>query len=118
MGVPVVAKIGDAIPKRLGGAILSSIGIADWVAIDDDHYVDVALRSTPDRLATLRRELPDLINARCSPTAYTSAVEEGYRTMWQKYCEAIHREADKSASPLHNTHGTASGPGQGDSAHH
>lgn len=108
MGVPVVAKIGNAIPKRLGGAILSSIGMADWVATDDDQYVDIALRSTPDQLRTLRRELPDLINARCSPTAYTSAVEEGYRTMWKKYCEAIHGEADKSALPLPSSHSSAS----------
>jgi predicted O-linked N-acetylglucosamine transferase (SPINDLY family) len=85
MGVPVVAKIGNAPPKRLGGAILSSIGLADWIAIDDDQYVDVALRSTPDQLSTLRRELPNLIKARCSPAAYTRAVEEGYRTMWKKY---------------------------------
>jgi predicted O-linked N-acetylglucosamine transferase (SPINDLY family) len=103
MGVPVVAKVGNAIPKRVGGAILSSIGMADWVATDDDQYVDIALRSTPDQLRTLRHELPDLINARCGPTAYTSAVEEGYRAMWKKYCEAIHGEADKSASPLNNT---------------
>lgn len=96
MGVPVVAKIGNAIPKRLGGAILSSIGMADWVATDDDQYVDIALRSTPDQLRKLRRELPDLINARCGPIAYTRAVEEGYRTMWRTCCEAIHAETDKS----------------------
>jgi len=88
MGVPVVAKIGNAIPKRPGGAILSAIGMADWVATDDDEYVDIALRSTPDQLRALRCELPELINARCGPTAYTNAVEEGYRTMWKKYCEA------------------------------
>ena len=95
MGVPVVAKIGNAIPKRVGGAILSSIGMADWVATDDDQYVDIALRSTPDQLRTLRRELPDLINARCGPTAYTRAVEEGYHTMWKKCCAAVNHEADK-----------------------
>jgi predicted O-linked N-acetylglucosamine transferase (SPINDLY family) len=100
MGAPVVAKIGNAIPKRLGGAILSSIGMADWVATDDDQYVDIALRSTPDQLRTLRRELPDLINARCGPTAYTRAVEEGYQTMWKKYCEAIHGEAEISATSI------------------
>jgi len=89
MGVPVVAKIGNATPKRAGGAILSSIGLADWVATDDDQYVDIALRSTPDQLRALRGGLPDLIiNARCGPTAYTGAVEEGYRTMWKKYCKA------------------------------
>ena len=96
MGVPVVAKIGNAPPKRLGGAILSAIGMADWVASDDDQYVDIALRSTPDQLATLRRELPDLISARCGPTPYTRAVEEGYRTMWKTRCVASDGDAETS----------------------
>jgi predicted O-linked N-acetylglucosamine transferase (SPINDLY family) len=91
MGVPVVAKIGNAIPQRLGGAILSAIGQTDWVATDDDHYVDIALRSTPDRLRTLRRELPDLINTRCSPVAYTRAVEAAYQAMWKKRSGEVQR---------------------------
>jgi predicted O-linked N-acetylglucosamine transferase (SPINDLY family) len=86
MGVPVVAKLGNAFPKRLAGAILSAIELSDWVAADDDQYVEIALRSTADRLRTIRHELPDLIDRRCGPTAYTGAVEQAYRTMWEKHC--------------------------------
>jgi predicted O-linked N-acetylglucosamine transferase (SPINDLY family) len=86
MGVPVVTKLGNGLSSRLGGAILSAINLSDWVATDDDQYVDIALRSTPDRLRTIRNELPYLIGRRCSPAAYTRAVEEAYRTMWEKYC--------------------------------
>jgi predicted O-linked N-acetylglucosamine transferase (SPINDLY family) len=86
MGVPVVAKLGNGVTSRLAGAILSSVGMSDWVAADDDEYVAIALRSTPDRLGTIRSELPGLIERRCSPAEYTRAVEEAYRTMWQKYC--------------------------------
>jgi predicted O-linked N-acetylglucosamine transferase (SPINDLY family) len=86
MGVPVVTRLGNGTSKRLGGAILSAIGMTDWVATSDDQYVEIALRSTPDRLKTIRRELPDLIDRRCGPPAYTRAVEEAYRTMWEKYC--------------------------------
>jgi predicted O-linked N-acetylglucosamine transferase (SPINDLY family) len=60
--------------------------MSDWVATDDDHYVDIALRAAPDGLLTLRQELPSLIAKRCSPTAYTQAVEQAYRAMWEKYC--------------------------------
>jgi predicted O-linked N-acetylglucosamine transferase (SPINDLY family) len=86
MGVPVVTKLGNGLPSRLGGAILSAIDMSDWIATDDDQYVDIALRSTPDRLRTIRNELPDLIDKRCGPAAYTRAVETAYRTMWEKYC--------------------------------
>jgi predicted O-linked N-acetylglucosamine transferase (SPINDLY family) len=89
MGVPVVAKLGKGVTSRLAGAILSSVGLSDWVAADDDGYVDIALRSAPDRLSRIRSELPSLIEERCGPFAYTRAVEEAYRTMWQKYCGGI-----------------------------
>jgi predicted O-linked N-acetylglucosamine transferase (SPINDLY family) len=77
------------VTSRLAGAILSSVGLSDWVAADDDGYVDIALRSAPDRLRTIRSELPSLIERRCGAAKYTRAVEEAYRTMWQKYCGGI-----------------------------
>jgi len=89
MGVPVVAKLGSAAASRVGGAILSAVGLGDWVADDDDRYVEIALRSTVDQLRTIRHALPDLIAERCSPLEYARAVEEGYLTMWQKYCGAV-----------------------------
>lgn len=89
MGVPVVTKLGHGITSRVGGAILSAIGLADWVAADDGQYVEIALRSTPDRLGAIRHELPGLIDRRCSPAAYTRAVEQAYRTMWEKRCSEL-----------------------------
>jgi predicted O-linked N-acetylglucosamine transferase (SPINDLY family) len=86
MGVPVVTKMGNSLSTRIGGAILSAIDMRDWIASSEDQYVDIALRSTPDQLRTIRDQLPDLIAARCSPASYTRAVERAYRTMWEKYC--------------------------------
>jgi predicted O-linked N-acetylglucosamine transferase (SPINDLY family) len=89
MGVPVVAKLGNGVSSRVAGAILSSVGLSDWVAADDDGYVEIALRSAPDRLRRIRSELPSLIEQRCGAAEYTRAVEDAYRTMWQKYCGGI-----------------------------
>jgi predicted O-linked N-acetylglucosamine transferase (SPINDLY family) len=90
VGVPVVAKLGNGVSSRLSGAILSAIGMTDWVAADDDEYVAIALKhaSMPDRLRTLRRELPERIatSSGCDPAGYTKAVEEAYRAMWKDYC--------------------------------
>ncbi|MGE0564444.1 MAG: tetratricopeptide repeat protein [Pseudolabrys sp.] len=91
MGVPVVAKLGNAVPSRVSGAILAALGLNDWIAESDDDYVRIALAlaSDPQRLAELRRSLPATIAASPagSPVAYTQAVEAAYRTMWKNYCE-------------------------------
>jgi predicted O-linked N-acetylglucosamine transferase (SPINDLY family) len=85
MGVPVVAKLGDGVSNRLSGAILSSIGMTEWVAADDDGYAAIAMKyaSMPDRLRTIRQELPGRIamSSGCDPAAYTKAVEDAYRSM-------------------------------------
>jgi predicted O-linked N-acetylglucosamine transferase (SPINDLY family) len=92
MGVPVVAKLGNGVVNRLSGAILSAIGMSDWVAEDENRYVEIARRQSPDDLRTIRHALPDLIQRRCGPAAYTSAVEQAYRTMWRKACEPSIRQ--------------------------
>jgi predicted O-linked N-acetylglucosamine transferase (SPINDLY family) len=89
MGVPVVAKLGNGIAARVAGAILSSVDMSDWVAADDDGYVEIALRASCDHLRTIRGELPSRVERRCSPAQYTRAAEEAYRTMWRKYCGEI-----------------------------
>src|SRR5499427_5881663 len=65
MGVPVVAKLGHTAPSRLSGAILTSVGMADWVAATIDDYVARAVNfaGAPELLTTLRRELPAKVAA-------------------------------------------------------
>jgi predicted O-linked N-acetylglucosamine transferase (SPINDLY family) len=88
----VVAKLGHSAPSRLSGAILTSIGLADWVAENTDDYVALAVKFArmPALLASLRCDLPAKIAAAPSGNAalYTSAVEQAYRTMWEEYCRA------------------------------
>src|SRR5262249_19188754 len=65
MGVPVVAKLGHPAPSRLSGAILTSVGMQDWVAANADDYVALAVQfaGMPDALTNLRRELPAKVAA-------------------------------------------------------
>jgi len=89
MGVPVVAKLGPSHPSRLSGAILSAVGMHEWVADSIDQYYAIALKyaAMPELLKTLRHELPTRITM--SPAgnsvAYTKAVEAAYRGMWETY---------------------------------
>jgi predicted O-linked N-acetylglucosamine transferase (SPINDLY family) len=88
MGVPVVTKMGNTVPNRVGGAVLSAAGLPDFISTDDEQYIQIARDPDLERLRSIRRGLPQLINERCGPAAYTRAVEDAYRTMWQTYCDS------------------------------
>lgn len=91
-GVPVVAKLGIGASSRAGASIVAAVGLGDWVAEDDDGYVEIARKfaSLPEHLAKLRAGLPAQIAA--SPAGnveiYTRELEAGYRKFWRDYCAA------------------------------
>jgi predicted O-linked N-acetylglucosamine transferase (SPINDLY family) len=91
-GVPVVAKLGLSAASRAAGAIITAVGLGDWVAEDDDGYIAVALKhaTEPAELAKLRATLPAMVasSAAGNVETYTRRVEEGYRLFWRRYCEA------------------------------
>jgi predicted O-linked N-acetylglucosamine transferase (SPINDLY family) len=90
MGVPVVAKLGNSLPSRAAGSILTALGLPDWVADSDDAYVEIAAArgSQIGDLQNLRSELPGQIRAAAAgnPVSYTQAVDNAYRAMWKRYC--------------------------------
>jgi predicted O-linked N-acetylglucosamine transferase (SPINDLY family) len=86
MGVPVVTKLGHGVASRASGAILSAIGLTDWVAKSESEYFEIARNPTRARLEALRRDLPSLIDRRCGPLSYARVVEDAYRQMWRRYC--------------------------------
>jgi predicted O-linked N-acetylglucosamine transferase (SPINDLY family) len=92
MGVPVVTKLGVGPAARAGGAIVTAVGLADWVADDDDGYLAIALRhaAQPAELAALRARLPAQVanSAAGNCEVYTRQVEAGYRKFWRDYCAA------------------------------
>ena len=56
MGVPVLSLRGDRFLSRTAGSIAHNAGLPDWVAADEDDYVDkaVAFTSNLESLAALR----------------------------------------------------------------
>ncbi|MDA9403457.1 O-linked N-acetylglucosamine transferase, SPINDLY family protein [Bradyrhizobium sp. CCBAU 45389] len=92
MGVPVVAKLGNSLPSRAAGSILSAIGLPDWVTDSEEAYIDIAVSRAAelDDLDKLRSELPGQVRAApaCNPVAYAQAVDEAYRAMWKRYCSS------------------------------
>lgn len=90
MGVPVVAKLGNSLPSRAAGSILTALGLSDWVTDSDEGYIEIAVGHAADigALDRLRRDLPGQIDSAAAgnPVPYARAVDEAYRAMWKRYC--------------------------------
>ena len=90
MGVPMVTLLGDRIPGRMGASFLTPPGLADWIATSPDDYVARAVRHAGDLagLARLRAGLRSRLAASplCDHRAYSRAVENAYREMWDRWC--------------------------------
>jgi len=92
LGVPVVTKLGVCCASRIGGSIMSAIGLDDWVAADDERYVAIArdFAARPSELAALRAKLPSMVTSSEAGNTelYTRRVEEAYRRFWRDYCSS------------------------------
>jgi predicted O-linked N-acetylglucosamine transferase (SPINDLY family) len=90
MGVPVVALLGETPGGRLSASLLTATGLEDWIAYDENEYVDIAVSALVDRpyLARLRADMRRRL-ARTPPydlAAYTKSVESVYRQAWRQWC--------------------------------
>jgi predicted O-linked N-acetylglucosamine transferase (SPINDLY family) len=91
LGTPLISRAGDAFLARAGLSILSTIGLGELVAQDEDEYLRLALDLARDlpRLAQLRAGLRQRMRA--SPlldaAAFTRDLEQLYRAAWTQWCE-------------------------------
>jgi len=91
MGVPVVSLVGRTAVSRAGSTLLANIGLERFVARGEGQYVELAAELIRDanRLATLRRELRDRIEA--SPVMdaprFARNLESAFRAVWRAWCD-------------------------------
>ena len=92
MGVPVIALRGSRSISRSAASILSTVGLAEWIAATPEDYARLAAEFAGDvpLLAELRGSLRQKM--RLSPImdepAFVRDLEGAYRTMWRAWCEA------------------------------
>jgi predicted O-linked N-acetylglucosamine transferase (SPINDLY family) len=90
LGVPTVTLLEDRISGRVSASILTTIGLADWVAATPDQYVALAQQHAADveALAAVRPALRGRLanSVICDHAAYCRAVEAAYRTIWRRWC--------------------------------
>ncbi len=89
MGVPVVTLLGRSFPARVSGAILSALGLSQWIGHNEDEYIAIAkevAENTAERAAR-RASLRSLVRTSIlCDEQYCRSVEAAYRNMWIKYC--------------------------------
>jgi predicted O-linked N-acetylglucosamine transferase (SPINDLY family) len=91
MGVPVFSLCGQTAVARAGLSLMTTLGLAEFVAETPAQFVHVAttLAQDPSRLAALRAGLRDRMTKSPLMDAgrFTHNVEHAYRTMWQHWCQ-------------------------------
>lgn len=85
MGVPVVTQRGRNFVSRMGASFMTAAGLPEWVADDDEGYVQVAVQMAQDRAAllALKRGLRERLND-CrgwDVVAHTRAMEKAFEGM-------------------------------------
>jgi hypothetical protein len=100
MGVPVVTLSGSCHAQNVGKSLMTTIGLKECVASDENEYVRIAstLASDVQRISeirtTLRRDM--LRSPLCDAEGFTRALEDIYRNLWQRWCDDKAREDDES----------------------
>lgn len=92
MGVPVLTLKGDRFVSHLAETNIQAIGMGDWVAADEEAYIEIARKWAADPVAlnALRVELRE----RCLKSKLFDAerfaidLEEAFRGMWRQWCLA------------------------------
>jgi len=90
MGVPVATMAGDRSIARGGVSLLSTVGLEDWIAPNEDVLRELLLNKTTDvdGMAALRADLPGRM--RGSPIMdaprYARNFEALLREAWRRWC--------------------------------
>jgi len=91
MGVPVVTLAGRRSVSRSAASMLTTLGLADWIAHTPEDYVRLAVKFAGDQAlladlrASLRRRMRE--SPLMDELRFTRDLEALYRTMWRNWCE-------------------------------
>jgi predicted O-linked N-acetylglucosamine transferase (SPINDLY family) len=91
MGVPVVTLAGERSVSRSAASMLTTVGLADWIAYTPEDYVRLALKFASDRTllaglrASLRRRMRE--SPLMDEVGFARDLEAVYRGLWRRWCE-------------------------------
>lgn len=86
MGVPTLTLAGQTMLGRQGQALLGAVGLHDWIAADEDHYLRLAIANANaiDELAQLRQSLRERLisSPLLDAPAFAHDWAAALRTLW------------------------------------
>jgi len=90
MGIPTVTIAGSSYPSRMGLAVMTHLGLCEYVAGTPDDFVRTAAERASDTaaLAELRGDLRQRIakSALTEAHGFCDDLETAYRTLWHRWC--------------------------------
>ncbi|MBU2537297.1 MAG: tetratricopeptide repeat protein [Proteobacteria bacterium] len=90
MGVPVITLAGEQMVSRCGVAILSRIGMHEFITHSEEEYLQRAIELAQDLpgLNRIRQSLREQMSGtNCKPGNITHHLEAAYRDMWRRWCK-------------------------------
>lgn len=89
MGAPVLTMAGDHFVSRMGASFMQAAGLPAWVVVDDDSYIQTAVRMAADRQALLALKRGLRARLQCQPAwdiaAFSQAFQQQLALMWQAH---------------------------------
>jgi protein O-GlcNAc transferase len=93
MGVPLITRRGDRMVTRQGEGILHNLDLSDWIAEDDESYVNMAIAyaSNISYLAELRAQLRArlLASPLCDAPRFARNFEQALLSIWQNSTDSM-----------------------------
>lgn len=90
MGTPLLTLAGKTYVSRQGVAILSNLGLEDWIAKTQEEFIEKAKKAASEgaRLSLLRGKLRETVKKSpiCDWKAYGVKWEEAVRKLWKNWC--------------------------------
>ncbi len=81
--------LGPRAIQRTTASLLTNVGLTDFIAENEDEYVEKAVEwvtTRKDELAEIRQGLRERFLASPVCSGYVEAVEAAYRQCWRDYC--------------------------------
>lgn len=93
MGVPTLTMTTPTLPGRVGATIMLQAGLAEFVAIDEDDFIEkgIALAGNSEHLNSIRRQARARISnsAMGQPALIAAGLDHALRNMWQRWCVGL-----------------------------